>query len=189
MRASPTPLDGVLLLEPDIHEDERGMFTEAYSQRDFAELGIAHPFVQDNRSVTRRGFLRGLHFQFVRPQAKLVSVERGAAYDVAVDLRLGSPSYGRYLTMELDGERRRMLYLPVGFAHGFLALTPWVIFSYKTSDYYSGPLDQHGVRWDDPGLAIPWPMPHPRTNAKDAALPTFAELVDRGTLFRYEPAH
>jgi len=192
MQVERTHLPGVLLITPVTHEDERGSFTETYNERAFGEFGVGG-FVQDNRSVTRKGFIRGMHFQLARPQAKLVRAERGDVQDIVVDLRLGSPMFGRYLSVRLAEDDGRMLFVPRGFAHGFLTLSPWATVIYKVDDYYSGPDDQKGIRWDDSDLLLPWDrsVPHPQVNAKDAALPCLADLVDEGSLSLYtpEPAH
>ncbi|MBI2094693.1 MAG: dTDP-4-dehydrorhamnose 3,5-epimerase [Candidatus Omnitrophica bacterium] len=150
-------LPGVWVVEPDVRRDARGFFFEAYSARFFKENGIGEVFVQDNHSLSRRGVLRGLHFQ-VEPhaQAKLVSVLRGSAFDVVVDIRKESGTFGRYATEVLSAENRKTVYIPKGFAHGFLALEDDTHFLYKVSDFYS-PAGQRGILWNDPQIGIPWP--------------------------------
>jgi dTDP-4-dehydrorhamnose 3,5-epimerase len=159
--------------------DERGWFCEIYSARRYAELGAGETFVQDNHSFSREaGVLRGLHFQ--RPphaQAKLVRCVRGAIWDVAVDIRRGSPSYGRFVACELSAENALQLYVPIGFAHGFLSLQPGAEVEYKSSDYYA-PSFEDGVAWNDPDLALPWPLggAEPKVSARDQRLPRLAAL-------------
>ena len=166
------------LIEPKRHEDERGWFVESYSERDAATRGITERFVQDNHSLSRPAFtLRGLHFQ-VEPhaQSKLVRCIRGRIWDVVVDIRSGSPGRGRSQAWELSAENGHQLYIPAGFAHGFLTLEPDCEIAYKVSALYSGAHDR-GIRWDDPALGIEWPMPAgivPLVSLKDEALPTLA---------------
>ena len=157
MKFTPTELPGVLVMDPDISRDPRGIFFEAYNSRLFKQNGIKEFFVQDNHSFSRRGVLRGLHFQVApRAQAKLVSVLRGKAFDVVVDIRKGSKTFGRYATEILSAENRKMVYIPKGFAHGFLALEDDTRFLYKVSDFYS--VDhQRGILWNDSRIGIPWP--------------------------------
>lgn len=181
-----THLPGVLLLRPVRYEDARGSFSEVYRTDAFDRLGLHRPFVQDNRSVTRKRGLRGLHFQLAQPQAKLVRVEQGRIFDVVVDIRVGSPMFGRYLTVELSEDDGRMLYIPAGLAHGFQALSSWATVSYKVDDFYSGSDDQHGIRWDDLTLDIRWPLARPVLSDKDAVLPSFADLSEPD-LPAYEP--
>lgn len=170
----------VRLLEPDRYSDARGWFTETYSERSFAALGIAARFVQDNHSYSRRPFtLRGLHFQ-VPPHAqdKLVRCIRGRIWDVAVDVRVGSPTYGRHVAAELSAENGRQLFVPIGFAHGFLTLEPDTEVTYKCSALYA-PGSESGLIWNDADLALPWPLPagaEPELSPKDRLLPPFAEF-------------
>ena len=171
-----TPLNGLAIIESRIFKDSRGGFLETHNQKAFAEMGIDVSFVQDNQSVSGKGVLRGLHFQMRHPQAKLVRVVQGQAFDVAVDLRRNSPTLGRWFGVVLDGQAQNLFYIPVGFAHGFLALTDGVIFSYKCSDYYH-PEDEGGIRWDDADLGIEWPIlgqggqGSPLVSPKDQQLP------------------
>lgn len=176
-RRSTTP-SPVQLIEPRRFEDARGWFTETYSKRAFAERGIACDFVQDNHSLSRPAFtLRGLHFQTPpHAQDKLVRCIRGRIFDVAVDLRRGSPSYGKWTAAELSAENGRQLFVPVGFAHGFLTLEPDCEIVYKCSALYA-PAHDAGLRWDDAIVAVDWPLPagvEPELSAKDAALPALA---------------
>ena len=157
MRVIDEPLPGVKLIAPEVHEDHRGFFMESYNRRRFAELGITDEFVQDNHSRSARGVLRGLHYQLGRPQAKLVRATRGGVFDVVVDIRRGSPTFGRWAGAELSEENRLQFYAPVGFAHGFLVLSENAEFQYKCSDFYSA-TDEWGLPWDDPEIAIEWPL-------------------------------
>ena len=172
------PIEGLVIIEPRAFPDERGYFMESYKQSDFEKAGILGPFVQDNHSRSKRGVLRGLHFQ--RPpyaQGKLVRVSRGRAWDVAVDLREGSPTFGKYFALELSESNRLMFWIPAGFAHGFLALEDDTELQYKCTAEYNAASDG-GLRWNDPDIAIAWPdigIP-PLVSAKDAALPILREV-------------
>lgn len=157
MKSFKTNLEGVLVIHPDVYEDERGFFTETYSQIKYNELGINEHFVQDNFSLSTKGTLRGLHYQLNYPQAKLVRVLKGEVFDVAVDLRQGSPTYGNHFSIILNERNLYQLYMPIGIAHGFYALSDHAYFEYKCSEYYY-PNDQHGVVWNDQSLAIDWPI-------------------------------
>ncbi len=156
MKVIPTELPEVLIIEPTVHGDARGFFQETYHADRYAELGIRLPFVQDNHSRSGAGILRGLHYQLKHPQGKLVRVTQGVAFDVAVDIRKGSPNFGRWVGVTLSEENFRQLYVPPGFAHGFCSLSERVDFLYKCTDYYH-PEDEQGVLWNDPDLAIAWP--------------------------------
>ncbi len=171
-----TALPGVLLLEPSLHGDARGHFSETYNARDFAQAAGCDPrFVQDNQSRSVRGVLRGMHYQVVRPQGKLVRVLRGAIFDVAVDLRRASPTFGRWVGAELTEENRRQLWVPEGFGHGFLALGEVNDVAYKTTEYWF-PEHDRAFRWDDPAVAIAWPLAGPPLlAARDAAAPMLAD--------------
>ncbi|RLB58106.1 MAG: dTDP-4-dehydrorhamnose 3,5-epimerase [Deltaproteobacteria bacterium] len=177
--ATKTPIEGLLVIEPRRFGDERGFFMETYRRNQFAELGIDCDFVQDNHSRSARGTLRGLHFQKRHPQAKLVRVLRGRVFDVAVDLRRGSASFGSWYGLVLDDRRHRQLFIPVGFAHGFLALSDGAEVAYKCSTYYR-PDDEGGLRWDDPRLAIDWPLAEaggePILSDKDRSWPLLEQL-------------
>ncbi|MCX7673830.1 MAG: dTDP-4-dehydrorhamnose 3,5-epimerase [Thiobacillaceae bacterium] len=175
MRVIETRLPGVLILEPKVFGDARGFFLESYNERTFAELGLPTRFVQDNHSRSARGVLRGLHYQIRQPQGKLVRVVRGAVFDVAVDLRRGSPTFGRWEGVELSEHNQRMLWVPPGFAHGFYVLSELADFLYKTTDFYA-PEHERAIRWDDPDLAIAWPLAgEPLLSAKDRAAPSLRE--------------
>jgi dTDP-4-dehydrorhamnose 3,5-epimerase len=171
MEARGTPIPGVLLLEPKVFGDARGFFLESYSRKAFeAVVGRPVDFVQDNHSLSARGVLRGLHYQLPHPQAKLVRVIRGEIFDVAVDLRRGSPTFGRWAGEVLSARNRRQLWLPEGLAHGFLVLSDEAEVLYKASDYYH-PEAERCIRWDDPALAVDWPLggAAPVVSTKDSA--------------------
>jgi dTDP-4-dehydrorhamnose 3,5-epimerase len=157
MRRIETTLPDVCLIEPVVHGDHRGFFFESYRQDRFAEIGITHRFVQDNHSRSSAGVLRGLHYQLGKPQAKLVRATLGRVFDVVVDVRRGSPTFGRWAGAELSTENRLMLFAPEGFAHGFMVLSDYAEFQYKCSDTYA-PEEERGLQWDDPSLAIEWPV-------------------------------
>jgi dTDP-4-dehydrorhamnose 3,5-epimerase len=150
------PLEGLYEIKPRVFGDRRGYFFESYSQRDFHAAGLAMAFVQDNQSRSERGVLRGLHFQKEHPQGKLVRVIEGEVFDVAVDLRPGSPTRGKWHGLVLSGEKQNQFYIPEGFAHGFLVMSETAVFAYKCTDFYY-PEEEGGIRWDDPGLGIAWP--------------------------------
>lgn len=151
-----TEIEGVFIIEPKVFGDERGYFMETYNKADFHKAGITNEFVQDNQSKSRKGVLRGLHFQKQYPQAKLVRVTKGEVYDVAVDLREGSPTYGKYVGVVLSAEKKNQFFIPRGFAHGFLVLSEEAEFTYKCDEFYH-PEDEGGIRWDDPSIGIQWP--------------------------------
>ena len=158
--------------------DRRGFFLETYHQRKYAEGGVAGVFVQDNHSRSVQGTLRGLHAQLRRPQGKLVRAVEGEMFDVAVDIRRGSPTFGRWVGFVLSGENFRQLWIPAGFAHGFCVLSERVHVEYKCSDYYD-PGHEIGIAWNDPQVGIRWPIERPVLSAKDAAAPRLAEILDR----------
>jgi dTDP-4-dehydrorhamnose 3,5-epimerase len=169
MQVTATPLPDVLMIEPRVFEDARGFFFESYNRRAFARAGIDVEFVQDNHSRSVRGVLRGLHYQVEHAQGKLVRVVAGEVFDVAVDLRRSSPMFGRHVAMRLSAADRRMLYVPPGFAHGFLVLSDVAEFLYKTTDYWY-PAHERTLRYDDPALRIEWPIDGaPTLTPKDAA--------------------
>ncbi len=174
MRVIETTLPGVLIVEPDVFEDSRGFFFESYSLQKYAEHGISDTFVQDNHSLSVRGTLRGLHYQAEPGQAKLVRVARGSVFDVAVDIRWGSPTFGKWVGVELSAENKRQLYIPVGFAHGFCVTSEVAEFLYKCSSYYAPDLER-GIAWDDPALAIAWPAEEPILSDRDRRHPRLAE--------------
>jgi dTDP-4-dehydrorhamnose 3,5-epimerase len=157
MKPTPTSIPEVLLIEPVVHGDERGYFLESWTRRDFAAAGVAERFVQDNHSFSRRGILRGLHYQLERPQGKLVRVIGGRVFDVAVDLRKSSPTFGKWVSAWLSEDDHQMLWVPPGFAHGFYVASESAHFLYKCTDYYS-PEDERTLLWSDPALAIDWPL-------------------------------
>jgi dTDP-4-dehydrorhamnose 3,5-epimerase len=167
MNIIPTSIPDVVLLEPKVFGDERGFFYESWNKRTFAELGIAADFVQDNHSKSQQNVLRGLHYQIEHAQGKLVRVAAGAVYDVAVDLRRSSPTFGQWVGFTLSAEDKRMAWIPPGFAHGFCVTSESAEFLYKTTDYYS-PAHERTLLWNDPQLAIPWPLDgEPLLAAKD----------------------
>src|SRR6201994_5059626 len=175
MKVIATELPEVLILEPQLFGDQRGFFLECFQAKRYAESGISGPFVQDNMSRSGYGVLRGLHLQNPMIQGKLVSVLRGRVLDVAVDVRLGSPTFGRHVTVELSEDNRRQLWVPRGFAHGFVVLSESADFFYKCDDLYS-PKDEISVRWDDPAIGINWGLANPSLSAKDAAAPLLADV-------------
>jgi dTDP-4-dehydrorhamnose 3,5-epimerase len=152
-----TPLPGVWLIKPRVIPDRRGFFLESYNQREMADIGITERFVQDNHSRSGRGVLRGLHYQLTRPQSKLVRATHGRIFDVAVDVRRGSATFGRWTGAELSADSHLMMYIPKGFAHGFLVLSDVAEVQYKCSDFYA-PEDERGIAWNDPVLGIEWPL-------------------------------
>ena len=151
-----TEIEGVFIIEPRVFGDDRGYFMETYNKNDFEKAGICCEFVQDNQSKSKKGVLRGLHFQKTHPQAKLVRVTKGEVFDVAVDLRKDSPTWGRYVGVVLSAEKKNMFFIPKGFAHGFLVLSDEVEFTYKCDEFYH-PEDEGGIPWNDPSVAISWP--------------------------------
>ena len=176
MKVTPCPLEGLLLIEPTVFGDQRGFFLESWNRQRYRDAGIALDFVQDNFSWSCRGTLRGMHFQNPMPQGKLVSVWHGEAWDVAVDLRRRSPTFGRWFGIALSAENRRQFYAPPGFAHGFVVLSEHALFHYKCTDFYSAK-DELGFRWDDPAVGIAWPpVAHPILSARDAASPRLSDL-------------
>jgi len=180
MKRLDTALPGVMLLEPRVFEDRRGHFFETYRADTFAALGIGCPFVQDNQSFSRRGVLRGLHYQIGRPQDKLVRVVQGEIFDVAVDIRRGSPTFGNWTGEILSSANRRQMFVPKGFAHGFLVLSETAEVVYKCSDLYS-PSEERGLVWNDPGVGVAWPLKGaaPVINDKDATYPTLAAAPEK----------
>jgi dTDP-4-dehydrorhamnose 3,5-epimerase len=181
----PTALPEVVRVEPDVHRDARGFFVETWRADRWGAGGVAGPFVQDNHSLSRAGTVRGLHAQGRRPQGKLVRVVRGEIWDVAVDVRRGSPSFGRWVAETLSAENFAQLWIPPGFAHGFAVLSDEAEFVYKCTDYYD-PTDELRIAWNDPALAIAWPVAEPLLSEPDRRAPTLAELAER--LPRWTPA-
>lgn len=180
MNIVPTRLPGVLIIEPKVFGDQRGFFYETYQDQRYAAHGISGRFVQDNISRSAGGVLRGLHFQRPKSQGKLVTVLRGRVLDVAVDIRIGSPTFGKHAAVELNDENRLQMWVPRGFAHGFLVLSDTADFFYKCDEYYS-PSDEHSIRWNDPALGIEWGVDAPALSARDANAPLLAELDELPT--------
>ena len=172
-----TQLDGLVVVEPQVHGDERGFLVETFRDDGWRELGIGVEFVQENHSRSGRGILRGLHFQTKPGQAKLVRCLRGRIWDVAVDLRRDSPTYRRWEGYELDDERHRQLFVPAGFAHGFCVLSERADVAYKLSSYYD-PDTEAGIAWDDPDVGVEWPIADPVLSDRDRAAPRLAEIAD-----------
>ncbi|KFA94654.1 dTDP-4-dehydrorhamnose 3,5-epimerase [Archangium violaceum] len=175
MNVLKTELPGVLILEPKRFGDERGFFMELFHAKRYADAGIPGPFVQDNFSRSAKGILRGLHFQEPHGQGKLVQVLAGAVYDVAVDIRRGSPTFGKFVGVELSADNRRQLWVPAGFAHGFCVLSESADFHYKCTEVYT-PASEHGIAWNDPDLAIPWPVTSPLLSPKDVGAPRLKDM-------------
>jgi dTDP-4-dehydrorhamnose 3,5-epimerase len=171
----PCPIPGLYEITPKVFGDRRGYFFECWSERDFAAAGLSMAFVQDNQSRSGKGVLRGLHFQKAHPQGKLVRVIEGEVFDVAVDIRTGSPSRGKWHGVVLSGETQNQFYIPEGFAHGFLVLSETAVFAYKCTDFYH-PEDEGGILWNDPVLGIEWPGPGTGyiLSEKDKKLPGFS---------------
>lgn len=155
IRVTKTPIEGLVIIEPTVHGDSRGFFMETYNRNDMLEVGIVADFVQDNHSMSTKGVLRGLHFQKRFPQAKLVRVIRGEVFDVAVDLRKGSETYGKWYGMLLSAENKKQFFIPAGFAHGFLVVSDVAEFCYKCTEFYH-PEDEGGIAWNDPDIGIDW---------------------------------
>ncbi|MDT8386264.1 MAG: dTDP-4-dehydrorhamnose 3,5-epimerase [Thiogranum sp.] len=177
MRISSLEIPGVLLIEPAVHGDARGFFLESYRRDIFRNAGVNDKFVQDNHSHSGKGVLRGLHYQLKHPQAKLVRAVRGAIFDVAVDVRRGSPTFGQWVGEQLSEENKRMLYVPAGFAHGFCTLAETTDVLYKCSDYHH-PQDERGILWSDPDLAIEWPEMQFLLSERDRVHPVLKNAQD-----------
>lgn len=176
MKVTELSLPGVLLVEPKVHGDARGFFVELFHQGRYAEHGIVEPFVQDNLSLSRRGVLRGLHFQNPAPQGKLVSVLSGEVFDVAVDVRRGSPWFGRWTAAILNEHNKHQLWVPGGFAHGFVVLSEQALFAYKCTNLYR-PEAEHVILWSDPAIGIDWPLrEQPSLSARDQGAVPLAEF-------------
>lgn len=176
VRPIPTELPGVLLLEPAVHGDARGFFVETFRESELAALGVHERWVQDNHSRSARGVLRGMHFSVGEGQAKLVRCASGAILDVAVDIRRGSPAFGCWQAVELDDRAHRQVYLPVGFAHGFVVLSESADVTYKCSSYYDPALER-GFAWDDPDVGIEWTVSDPSLSERDRDAPRLAEIA------------
>ena len=181
MQIKPTPLDGMLILEPRIFEDERGYFMETHHNQRFQSADIDCTFVQDNLSFSKKNVLRGLHFQKTKPQAKLIQAVSGGIFDVGVDLRKGSPTFGKWFGVVLSEENKRQFFVPEGFAHGFCVLSQSAHVAYKCSDFYD-PQDEGGLHWSDPDIAIDWPLKDPIISAKDCQ---FGYLKDQVAHLRF----
>lgn len=181
---SETELPGVLLIEPEVHGDARGFFLESYHETKYRDGGVPGVFVQDNHSRSSRGILRGLHGQFPNAQGKLLRVIEGEIFDVAVDVRLGSPAFGKHITAVLSAENFKQIYIPPGLIHGFAVMSGVAQVEYKCTEFYR-PEQDFGVRWDDPELAIPWPIEDPILSEKDRAAPLLREVRDH--LLPFEP--
>lgn len=175
-----TKIDGLVIIKPSVFGDERGYFMETYNEEEFHEAGLTMKFVQDNESKSSKGVLRGLHFQRKFSQGKLVRVTRGEVYDVGVDLRYGSPTYGQWAGVLLTEENKTMFYVPEGFAHGFLVISDEAVFNYKCTNLYAPEYDG-GVRWNDPSIGVEWPLEgidEPLLSEKDKELPFLSEIRD-----------
>lgn len=176
MRIRETTLPGVLIVEPHVFEDVRGHFLEIYQDKRYAAQSIAEQFVQDNVSFSKKGVLRGLHYQLHNPQAKLVMVLEGGIFDVSVDIRRGSPTFGKWFGTVLSSRDYQQVYIPQGFAHGFCVLSETAKIIYKCTDYYT-PSDERGIIWSDPTLGIEWPIAAPLLSEKDAAFPAINAIA------------
>ena len=170
-----TKIDGLVIIEPSVFGDHRGYFMETYNKNDMAEAGLTMEFVQDNQSASTKGVLRGLHFQKTRPQGKLVHVSLGSVFDVAVDIRPGSPSFGQWYGVELTQDNQWQLWVPPGLAHGFVVTSEYAHFHYKCTEYYC-PQDEGAIRWNDPDLGVVWPVECPVLSQKDAVAPSWREF-------------
>lgn len=175
MKVTKTGMEGLLLIEPRAFRDERGFFLESFQKQRYADAGIIDDFIQDNHSHSVMNVLRGMHFQVLRPQAQFVSIIRGAIYDVAVDLRPNSPTFGKWYGVTLSASEPRQLYMAPGFAHGFCALSDFADITYKVSRYYDGP-DEGGFLWNDPDIDIRWPIEHPLLSPRDATYPVLRDI-------------
>lgn len=175
MNVQATELPGVVLIEPDVFGDPRGYFMEIWSEIKYRELGLPERFVQDNISLSARGVLRGLHYQHPRGQGKLVYVLQGEVFDVVVDIRQGSPTFGKWAGAMLSAENKRQMYIPPGFAHGFCVLSEQALFAYKCTEFYC-PQQEGAVRWDDPDIAIAWPLQAVSLSKKDAVAPRLVDI-------------
>lgn len=168
IKVTKAPIEGLYVIEPSVHGDSRGYFMETYNKRDMEEAGLDMDFVQDNQSMSTKGVLRGLHFQKQYPQGKLVRVINGSVFDVAVDVRKGSKSYGKWFGIELSAENKKQFYIPGGFAHGFLVLSDAAEFCYKVTDFYH-PADEGGIAWNDPEIGIDWGIAGSYRGSADAS--------------------
>jgi dTDP-4-dehydrorhamnose 3,5-epimerase len=176
MEVSKTSFEGVLIVEPDVFGDERGFFMETFHRQRYNQEGMGADFVQDNLSFSEKGIIRGLHYQFPNAQAKLVHVIKGEVFDVIVDIRKGSATFGQWISEILSDENKRQIYIPSGFAHGFCVLSDTAFFAYKCSDFYA-PESEGGVLWSDPDLAINWPLDNPVLSEKDGQYPCLKDIA------------
>ncbi len=176
MKAIETSLPGCVVIEPQVFGDSRGFFYESYNEAKYREAGIDRKFVQSNVSRSARGVLRGLHYQWPHPQGKLVSVLEGEVYDVAVDIRRGSPTFGQWTGVMLTADNHRHFWIPEGFAHGFCVVSEFATFSYQCTDLYHAPADG-GIRWNDPAIGIDWPISNPLLSDKDSKAPLLADVT------------
>jgi dTDP-4-dehydrorhamnose 3,5-epimerase len=174
MKIIETELDGVVVIEPNVFNDQRGYFFETYNQNRYQEAGIKSNFVQDNLSFSKKGTLRGMHYQHPHDQAKLVQVIQGEVFDVVVDIRRESPTFGKWIGQNISDENKQQIFVPEGFAHGFCVLSETALFHYKCSDFYA-PECEGGIHWSDPDVAIDWPLDSPMVSEKDGA---FSRLKD-----------
>jgi dTDP-4-dehydrorhamnose 3,5-epimerase len=184
MKSEKAELPGVVLIQPDVFGDSRGYFVETWHKQRYEEAGIPGTFVQDNMSYSERGVLRGLHFQNPQAQGKLVSVIEGEIYDVAVDIRVGSPTFGRWVGVTLSRENRRQMFVPEGCAHGFCVVSPAALVTYKCTALYARETEA-SVLWNDPAIGVKWPIEQPTLSAKDQAALTLDELLKQGRLPKY----
>lgn len=175
MNVIETKLPGVMIIEPKVFGDARGYLMETWNQARYAQAGLTTSFVQDNLSFSARGVLRGLHFQNPNAQGKLVYVLQGEVFDVAVDIRVGSPTFGQWVGVSLSSENNRQLYVPGGFAHGFCVISETVLFAYKCTDFYN-PKAEGGIIWNDPGIGIDWPITTPNLSEKDGSYPKLKDI-------------
>ena len=178
MKVTETELPGVMIIEPKVFQDSRGFFLETFSASRYESAGLAGPFVQDNHSRSLKGTVRGLHLQVSKPQGKLMRAVSGSMFDVAVDVRVDSPTFGRWTAAVLSGDNFKQFYVPPGFAHGFAVLSDVVDVEYKCSDYYD-PADELTVLWNDPAIGIEWPITAPTLSPRDRSARPLADLVDR----------
>ena len=178
MEVSTSMIPEIVIISPTVHKDERGFFLESFNERDFQALGVPERFVQDNHSLSKRSTVRGLHLQWTRPQGKLIRATRGEILDVAVDVRLGSPTFARWVGNVLSADNFRVCYIPPGFAHGFCVLSEWAEIQYKCTDYYD-PDGELTIAWNDPEVRVDWTVTDPTLSAKDANAPTLASLTSR----------
>jgi dTDP-4-dehydrorhamnose 3,5-epimerase len=177
MKFTPSQLEGVLVIEPDVFRDQRGFFLESYNHRKYVEGGVPDVFVQDNHSLSRRATIRGLHTQRIRPQAKLIRVLRGAIFDVVADIRRGSPNFLRWIGVELSSENFLQCYVPAGYAHGFCVLSEMAEVEYKCSQFYD-PADELAILWNDPEIGVKWPAAEPILSPKDTQARPLRDVMD-----------